>query len=380
MGVVRTKYVDFFEILSGLYLLLMILMVLIISAIGDHKIFYVLVGFLPVILVIMISMMIHEQYAKQKAILWLIPIIIIVAFYFIGSSIPSFTAQFDIDVLTGINFIFSVVYVLIVFSVFMKDFKKEIIKKEKLAVKEEKKSLQEYIHSIEDKSKALNFAIGRVYNKYHGGTNELRDKLRIPAEWYNEFSLIGVGTNKIDYDKLNDIITKFELQLKNFEKTEYEVFKDKSNSLKNLIRDVKGTDIVIDVLDHNDKDPVSSYYKGAVEFCTKIKEEIKNNDLKLIKNKYIPKNEDEMAEITGKQHPPKAFINKSSKSKDYTKTTISANKEAKKSLSDLPPIAKKETEKEAEDKVSDTAKDEVKKDKKKKAKVVFDRRPPNLHP
>ena len=380
MGVVRTKHVDFFEILSGLYLLLMILMVLIISAVGDHKIFYVLVGFLPVILVIMISMMIHEQYAKHNAILWLLPIIINVAFYFIGSTSPGFAAQFDVDVLTGINFIFSVVYVLIVFSVFMKDFKKEIAKKEKLIVKEEKKSLQEYIHSIEDKSKALNFAIGRVYNKYHGGTTELRDKLRIPAEWYNEFSLIGVGTDKIDFEKLNDIITKFELQLKNFEKTEYEVFKDKANSLKNLIRDVKGTDIVIDVLDHNDKDPVSSYYKGAVEFCTKIKEEIKNNDLKLVENKYIPKDEDEMAEITGKQHPNKPHINKpnthsnkvtsapkqsSAEPKGHSETTINANKEPKKSLSDLPPIAKKE---------------EVKKDKKKKVKVVFDRRPPNLHP
>lgn len=364
MGVAKKHQVDFFEILSGLYLLLMILMVIVISATGNYQIFYVLVGFLPVILVIMISMMIHEQYAKYNAILWLLPLIITAAFYFLGSTTPGFVAQFDVNILTGVNFIFSVVYVLIVFSVFMKDFKKEIIKKEKQVVKEEKKSLQEYIHSIEDKSKALNFAIGRVYNKYHGGTTALRDKLRIPAEWYNEFSLIGVGTNKIDFDKLNDIITKFELQLKNFEKTEYEVFKDKANSLKNLIRDVKGNDIIIDVLDHNDKDPVSSYYKGAVEFCTKIREEIKNNDLKLIKNKYIPKDEDEMAEITGKQHPLKPVKN-ISKPKGHIETTISTNKEAKKSLSDLPPITKKEEEK---------------KDKKKKNKVVFDRRPPNLHP
>jgi hypothetical protein len=244
----------------------------------------------------------------------------------------------------------------------MKEFTKEIMLKEKKAVVEEKKSLQEYIHSIEDKSKALNFAIGRVYNKFHGGTDELRDKLRIPAEWYNEFSLIGVGTDKIDLEKLNDIITKFELQLKNFEKTEYEVFRDKANSLKNLIRDVKGNDLVIDVLDHNDKDPVLSYYKGALEFCTKIKEEIASKDLKLVENAYIPKDEDEMAEITGK-HNPHTSINKTNHP-GHTVHKVESPREPTKSLSDLPPIKKEEKTE----------------PRKKRPKVVFDRTPPNLHP
>lgn len=352
MGRVAKHKVDFFELLSGIYLLLMILLVLVIASVGDHKIFYVLVGFFPVILTIMISMMIHEQYAKHKGILWLLPILIIIGFYFFGTTTPAFAAQFDVDVLTGINFIFAVIYVLIVFSVFMKDFEKKIEIKEQKIEKQEKKSIEEYIHSIEDKSKALNFAIGRVYNKYHGGTDDLRNKLRIPAEWYNEFSLIGVGTNKIDYEKLHDIITKFELQLKNFEKTEFELFKDKSNSLKNLIRDVKGSDKIIDVLDHNDKDPVLSYYKGAVEFCKKIKEEIANHNVKLVKNKYIPKDEEELAEITGKKTNEK-----------NNNPTIKKTPEApKKKLSELPPIKKKSEPK------------------KKKEKVVFDRRPPNLHP
>lgn len=349
MGGAKRHQIDFFEILSGLYLLLMILLVLVISAAGDHKIFYVLVGFLPVLLVVMISMMIHESYAKHKSGLLLLPIIITAAFYFFGTATPSFASQFDVDLLTGVNFILSVVYVLIVFSVFMKDFEKKTTSKTQVQKPVEKKSLQEYIHSIEDKSKALNFVIGRVYNKFHGGTDELRDKLRIPAEWYNEFSLIGVGTEKIDYGKLYDLITQFELQLKNFEKTEYELFKEKSNNLKNLIRDIKGNDKIIDVIDHNDKDPVRSYYEGAIEFCKKVKEEIENDNLKLIKNTYIPKDEEELAEITGKQ------------------STVQSSQPTK--MSDLPPIKK-------EEKTASGSRPKPKKT----SNINFDRRPPNLHP
>lgn len=361
MGRVKKHHLDFFELLSGLYLLLMLLLVLVIASSGDFKIFYVLVGFSPVILTVIISLMLHENFAKHKAGLWLIPLAINIAFYFFGTTTPTFFAQFDIDLLTGVNFILSIIYVLIVFTVFIKDIEIKVAKKEAAARPIEKKSLQEYIHSIEDKSKALNFAIGRVYNKYHGGTDDLRNKLRIPADWYNEFSLIGVGTNKINYEQLHDLITRFELQLKNFEKTEFELFKDKANSLKNLIRDVKGTDKVIDVLDHNDKDPVLSYYKGAVEFCQKVKEEIKDKNLKIVKNKYIPKDEDELAEITGKQkvHDKTSLSAQQSPKPEINKESTSNN--APKKISNLPPIKKS------------TAKPP-------KKKVEFNRRPPNLHP
>ena len=215
---------------------------------------------------------------------------------------------------------------LIVFSVFLTDFKKKIELKEKAKAKP-KLSLQEYIHSIEDKSKALNFVIGRVYNKYHGGSDKIREKLRIPPDWYNEFSLIGVGTNKISYGKLADLITRFELQLKNFEKTEFEVFKDASDALKNLIRDPKGSDKIIDVLEHNDKDPVKSYYEGALEFCAKVKDEIKNKNLKLVKNEYIPKDEDDLAKITNKP------VNKSSSKPFSVSSKSSKNSSSKKTIS-----------------------------------------------
>ncbi|MCA9478524.1 MAG: hypothetical protein KC535_05235, partial [Nanoarchaeota archaeon] len=205
--------IDFFEILSGFYLLFVLFLILVIAAVGDHKIFLVLVGLFPTILTIMVSLMIHEQFSKGTQLLWLLPIITSAGFYSL-SLIPDLAlGSLDIPVLTGVNFLLSILYVLIVFSVF-KNARHHEHRKE---TKEEKEmqevvmpvpeqTIEEIIHSIEDKSKALNFVVGRVYNKYHGGTTEMREKLRIPAEWYNDFSLIGFGTDHIDYHKLQEII------------------------------------------------------------------------------------------------------------------------------------------------------------------------------
>lgn len=300
----RSK-IDFFEILSGFFLLVVLFIILIIAALGDHKIFIVLIGFFPSILTIMISLLIHEQYAKGAGFLWILPLLTAGGFYALDL-VPEFGLEsLDIPVLAAVNFLISIIYVLFVFSTFRDPRKphdeqkknKKSIEPPVAPVIEPEKTIEEFIHSIEDKSKALNFVIGRVYNKYHGGTSEMREKLRVPSEWYNEFSLIGFGTNHIDYDKLKEIISKFELHLKNFEKTELELFKTKVTTLKNLIRDPAGTDIVLDVLDHNDKDPVRSYYEGAVNFCKQIQEQMEHNAVSLVENKYIPKDEEEEEEL-----------------------------------------------------------------------------------
>ena len=300
MAEVRKKTIDKFEILSGMFLLILLGLILITAGLSGEQVFLVVVGFFPTILTIIISLTMHDNYSKQNKLFWFIPIIIVGGFYFIGTASEMF-GNVNVDVLTGVNFIISMIYVAIVFGLFNEK-KTTIITKDKPAPQIPKKedSLEEYIHSIEDKSKALNFVVGRVYNKYHGGELSIRDKLRIPAEWYNEFSNIGVGTSRIDFEKLNEIITKFELQLKNFEKTESELFKTKANNLKNLIRDPQGNDKIIDVLDHNDKDPVRSYYQGAIDFCDKIRDSMKNHKLKLVKNEYIPTKEEEIEELKAK--------------------------------------------------------------------------------
>ena len=286
--------VDFFELVSGIFLLLLLILTILISFQGDYSLFIVVLGFLPIIVLVLLSLYIHEFYADHQGWIWLLPIFINGIFYAIASTSPSLSEQLEVNLLLGANMVLSIIYIIIVSAIFLDD----IVPKAKTPSKPKQitpQTLQEYIHSIEDKSKALNFVIGRVYSKYRGGSRALREILKIPSEWYNEFSLLGVGTESIDKEKLIELVNRFEKHLAQFEKKEKDVLLYESKNLKNLIRDPNGEDKIIDVMDKNDKDPVQSYYEGAVRFCKQIKEEVQKGTLKLVENSYIPK-EDELEE------------------------------------------------------------------------------------
>lgn len=296
----KKKANDKFEAISSLYFILMFIFVLLTAFITNTNMFLVLVGFSPTITVIIISILIHEQAKHHKHLLWLVPVAVLAGFFALKNS--SLFVTMDVEVLTGINFLLSMLYVIFAFAVFGGKEEEATIEaiEEMIHIPrpEPKKDLQEYIHSIEDKSKALNFVIGRVYNQYHGGSKQMREKIQIDSELYNEFSLLGIGEGEIDKVKLKKLIEKIEMKLKLLDNTEKEVFGTDSNVLRNIIRDINGHDKVIDVLDHNDKDPVRSYYEGALEFCSKIKEEIENlKEVSIVKNEYIPKDEDDAESI-----------------------------------------------------------------------------------
>lgn len=287
---------DKFEAISSLYFLLMFVFILLTSYISNTNMFLVLVGFSPTLTVIIISLLVHEQAKHHKHLLWLVPVVVLAGFFALKNS-PLFITM-DVEVLTGINFLLSMLYVIFAFAIFGTKEEEVVVEsiEELMHVptkKDPKEELQEYIHSIEDKSKALNFAIGRVYNHYHGGNKKLREKIQIDSELYNEFSLMGIGEGEIDKEKLKNLIEQIEKKLLLYQNTEKEVFGTNANLLRNIIRDPDGTDKIIDVLDHNDKDPVRSYYEGALEFCQKVKEEIDNLEVSLVKNEYIPKNEED---------------------------------------------------------------------------------------
>lgn len=290
------KAKDKFEAISSLYFLLMFIFILLTSYISNTNMFLVLVGFSPTLTVIIISLLVHEQAKHHKHLLWLVPVVVLAGFFALKNS-PLFITM-DVEVLTGINFLLSMLYVIFAFAIFGTKEEEVVVEsiEELMHVptkKDPKEELQEYIHSIEDKSKALNFAIGRVYNHYHGGNKKLREKIQIDSELYNEFSLMGIGEGEIDKEKLKNLIKQIEKKLILYQNTEKEVFGTNANLLRNIIRDPDGTDTIIDVLDHNDKDPVRSYYEGALEFCQKVKEEIDNLEVSLVKNEYIPKNEED---------------------------------------------------------------------------------------
>jgi hypothetical protein len=135
--------------------------------------------------------------------------------------------------------------------------------------------IQEYVQSIEDKVKAINFVIGRVYRSSNGGTVKMRERLRIPSEWYNEFHLVKDEELSERLENAKVLIRKIRDRLAVYAMKESEVFSQQElSALKHLARRKDGEDPIIMVLKTNDRDPVEHYYVSAVEFCDRILEEL----------------------------------------------------------------------------------------------------------
>lgn len=148
--------------------------------------------------------------------------------------------------------------------------KKELASVKKMIVKlDSEEDVKKFIISIEDKAKAINAVIGRVYSVRHGGTESLRKKIKIDPEHYNEFNeLKDKAPNKRKAAAVS-ILNKINATLDVMEKKEKEIFDAPDlASLVRLTRNTQGTDKVIDVLARNDSDPVNLYYDGAREFCS----------------------------------------------------------------------------------------------------------------
>ena len=123
------------------------------------------------------------------------------------------------------------------------------------------------VQSIEDKIKALNFVIGRVYSVYKGGTERLRNKIRVDKAWYEDFNVIDHKDSARRRAEALVLLGKIKDRLDVLEKSEQSVFGEEHTKLRNLARNPNGTDKVIDVLIRNDKDPAKQYYDGARSFC-----------------------------------------------------------------------------------------------------------------
>ena len=120
------------------------------------------------------------------------------------------------------------------------------------------------LRGIEDKCKAINFVIGRVYSDKRGASQEVRDKLKIYPEWYNAFSEITADFKEEEKSKLKHVLNSIEVKLLQLEQKENGVVNINIGKLP-IYR--KLGDRVIDVLARNDKDPVVEYHAEAKEVC-----------------------------------------------------------------------------------------------------------------
>lgn len=130
---------------------------------------------------------------------------------------------------------------------------------------EQPQAITDVVQSIEDKIKALNFVIGRVYSVYHGGTDRMRNKIRIDKAWYDDFNQIPEADIEKRKHEAIVLLEKIKERLHLLQKTERDVFGDEVANLKNIHHDAKQK--IIDVLIKNDKDPAQQYYDGALNYC-----------------------------------------------------------------------------------------------------------------
>ena len=123
------------------------------------------------------------------------------------------------------------------------------------------------LRGIEDKCKALNASIGRVYSDKHGGSPDMRSKLKIDRELYNAFSEIASDFNPENTAQLRSVLSQIRELLHQLTRPEKDVL-----HLDDAVLPLEKTpsDTVLEVLAKNDKDPVQDYHTEASEVCEKV--------------------------------------------------------------------------------------------------------------
>lgn len=263
-------------------------LIVFLSVITKSDPFNTLIGLSPVLLTIITVYILVDKYHMESGFLLVFPLIYTGLLYMLGRG--GMLPGINYTTLSSFNIIFGLIFVSVLImhytimrrqrKVKHKEVKKE--EKKKIIIRlDDEEGLKTFVSSIEDKSKAINAAIGRVYSVRHGGTEPLRKKIKIDAAHYNEF-------NELKHEKPHHrkpiaikLVRKIKERLELFQSHENEVFdKDDIESLLKLKHDPLGRDKVINVLINNDKDPIKAYYEGAMNFCNDALEQLEKEEAK----------------------------------------------------------------------------------------------------
>ncbi len=296
-------------------LLVWIALIIILSIVSQSTLTNTLVGLSPVLLTIIVTYILVDKYHLESGFLLVFPFIFTAILYMLGAA--NVLQDINYKVLSSINILFGLLFeaIITVYYSFLirqrrvkkKEVKEEEIKEEKqeeiqeapeetgeepkpqvleepkverkLVVNlDDEESIKKFVSSIEDKAKALNAVIGRVYSVKHGGTDELRKKIKIDSEQYNEISQLHNEEPEKRKETATLLLKKIKERLGLLQRPEIEVFeRSEVRNLEELDRDKSGKDDIIDVLMRNDKDPVAIYYEGAIDFCDDALKELEEN-------------------------------------------------------------------------------------------------------
>lgn len=253
-------------------LVLWFVIIVFLSIVTRSNPFNTLLGLSPVLLTIILTYILVDKYHMENGFLLILPFILTALLYMLGKG--GMMEGIDYSTLSGVNIIFGVLFeavILVHYNILRKQEEVETkkVKEEKLVIKlDNEEGVKTFVSCIEDKVKAINAAIGRVYSVRRGGTEPLRKKIKIDAAHYNEFNELKNEKPAQRKATAIKLLNKIKDRLELLQKPEKEVFdKDDMDSLLRIERDKKGNDKVINVLIKSDKDPVKAYYEGAMKFC-----------------------------------------------------------------------------------------------------------------
>lgn len=285
-----------------MYSIFYVIVVMFFSYISQSNIAPVFVGTIPFLVYIVVFFLFLADKEMSYWGLWVFPVILAVPYYLVWKSgSVGFISDMEGPSVTVLNILLS--YITNVFFLFSSVYYKT--RGERLSFERQEKRLKEHfeqerqrfvgeidtlkhtikeyenklkitkenftanLRGVEDKCKAINFVIGRVYSGHKGGSNEIRGSIRIDKELYNSFSEITKEFKEEDSGKLLKLLEKLYGRLVQLESAEKDVI-DLKGRVLNLVRNGDGKDKVIDVLAKNDKDPVKDYYSEAKEVCEKL--------------------------------------------------------------------------------------------------------------
>jgi hypothetical protein len=123
-------------------------------------------------------------------------------------------------------------------------------------------NVQTFFRGVEDKCKAMNFVIGRVFSDKKGGSATIRSHLQIPRDIYNEFSKLSITFEK--KDEILSLLTSLYNKLLVLEMPMYDVPQLSSSHHQR----------VIEYLASNDTDPVQTYFDECKAITVKLIEYI----------------------------------------------------------------------------------------------------------
>jgi len=282
--------------------------------ISDASIFLVFIGTMPVLLYLA-TFFYLIRIDSRMGLLWVLPLLFPLLFLFLWySSLAPWLKVMDGQVVAVLDVIMSYlinIFVLFIFGIGNRrkpdqklqknigevkhqiDSLKSQLEKAHTELSETKNKLYEVkreltvnkenfnitLRSIEDKCKAINFVIGRVYSDKKGASESVRERLRISSDLYNSFSEITADFKSEDAHKLSIVLKNIHHKLLDLELPENRVIKIGIAQLP-VDRDPLGSYRVIDVLKRNDKDPVEDYHNEAKEVCSKLLVFLNENYLK----------------------------------------------------------------------------------------------------